>query len=61
MATKKPAKTAETKSRGSIWEPVVCYLCSGMIGDGKQALRIRRLDYSAGSKSFSWAHRGCWK
>ena len=61
MATKKPAKIAETKTRGAAWTPLPCYLCSGMIGDSKQGLRVRRLDYAGGGKSYSWAHRGCWK
>ena len=61
MATKKPAKIAETKPRGLAWTPVPCYLCARMIDDSKQGLRVRRLDYQAGSKVFSWAHRGCWK
>ena len=60
-AKKAPAKTAATKGSGASWTPAPCYLCSGMIGDGKQALRVRRIDFGQSRKSYSWAHRGCWK
>ena len=62
MAAKKaPAKIAATKGSGGRWAAMPCYLCSGMITELKQALRVRRLDYAGGAKSYSWAHRGCWK
>jgi hypothetical protein len=32
-----------------------------MIAELKVALRVRRVDYAGGGKSYSWAHRGCWK
>lgn len=62
MAAKKaPAKTAATKGNAGRWAAVPCYLCSGMIAELKLALRVRRLDYAGRGKSYSWAHRGCWK
>lgn len=62
MAAKKaPAKIAATKGNTGRWAAVPCYLCSGMIAELKQALRVRRVDYAGGGKSYSWAHRGCWK
>ena len=62
MAAKKaPAKIAATKVSDGRWAAMPCYLCSGMIAELKQALRVRRLDYAGGGKSYSWAHRGCWK
>ena len=62
MAAKKaPAKTAATKGSGGRWAAMPCYLCSGMITELKLALRVRRVDYTGAGKSYSWAHRGCWK
>ena len=62
MAAKKaPAKIAATKASTACWAAMPCYLCSGMITELKQALRVRRVDYAGGGKSYSWAHRGCWK
>ena len=62
MAAKKaPAKIAATKGSAGQWAAVPCYLCSGMIAELKMALRVRRVDYAGGGKSYSWAHRGCWK
>ncbi len=63
MAVKKPAaKTAATKGSVGVWAPALCNVCSKMIAEGKQALRIKHLDYSNGkTTSYSWAHRGCWK
>ena len=62
MAAKKaPAKIAATKGSTARWAAMPCYLCSGMIAELKLALRVRRLDYASGGKSYSWAHRGCWK
>ena len=62
MAAKKaPAKIAATKGSGGRWAAMPCYLCSGMITELKMALRVRRVDYAGGGKSYSWAHRGCWK
>ena len=62
MAAKKaPAKIAATKGSTARWAAMPCYLCSGMIAELKQALRVRRVDYAGGGKSYSWAHRACWK
>jgi hypothetical protein len=62
MAAKKtPAKTAATKGSGASWTAAPCFICSGMITDGKQAVRVQRLDYGADRKWYSWAHRGCWR
>ena len=63
MAAKKaPAKTAATKGSIAVWAPAFCNVCSKTIADGKQALRIKHLDYSNGkTTSYSWEHRGCWK
>ena len=62
MAAKKaPAKIAATKGSTARWAALPCYLCSGMIAELKLALRVRRVDYAVGGKSYSWAHRGCWK
>ncbi len=62
MAAKKaPAKTAATKGSNASWTTAPCFICSGMIADGKQALRVQRLDYAVDRKWYSWAHRGCWK
>ena len=62
MAAKKaPAKIAATKGSTARWAAMPCYLCSGMIAELKLALRVRRVDYVDGGKSYSWAHRGCWK
>ena len=49
MAAKKaPAKTAATKGSVAVWAPAFCNVCSKTIADGKQALRIKHLDYSNG-------------
>ena len=62
MAAKKaPAKIGAAKGSAGQWAAVPCYLCSGMTTELKQALRVRRVDYGGGGKSYSWAHRGCWK
>ena len=62
MAAKKaPAKIAATKGSTARWAAMPCYLCSGMIAELKLALRERRVDEGGGGKSYSWAHRGCWK
>ena len=62
MAAKKaPAKIAATKVSDGRWAAMPCYLCSGMIAELKLALRVRRVDYTGGGKSYSWAHRACWK
>ena len=62
MAAKKtPAKTAAIKGSEAAWAATPCFICSGIIADGKQALRVKRLDYAADRKWYSWAHRGCWK
>ena len=53
MAAKKaPAKTAATKGSAGQWAAVPCYLCSGMIAELKLALRVRRVDYAGGGKSY---------
>jgi len=62
MAAKKaPAKIAATKGSGGRWAAMPCYICSGTIAELKLALRVLRLDYAGGGKSYSWSHRGCWK
>jgi len=62
MAAKKaPAKIAATKGSTARWSAMPCYICSGMIAELKLAPRVRRLDYAGGGKSYSWAHRVCWK
>jgi hypothetical protein len=62
MAAKKaPAKIAGTKQIAA-WSAVPCFICSEMVNDGKQALRVQRIEYAKGkTKWYSWAHRGCWK
>jgi len=62
MAVKKSAKTAGTKENATAWSIVPCFVCSEMVSDGKQALRVQRIQYANGKTSwYSWAHRGCWR
>ncbi len=62
MAAKKaPAKIAGTKQPAA-WLAVPCFVCSEMVTENKQALRVQRTDYTNGKTTwYSWAHRGCWK
>lgn len=60
-AKKAPAKTAGTKGT-AIWAAVPCFICSKSVLEAKQALRVKRTDYTNGKTTwYSWAHRGCWR
>lgn len=61
-AALKKTKQQSNVAKSAMWAPALCNVCSKMIAEGKQALRIKHLDYSNGkTTSYSWAHRGCWR